>query len=233
MSRALAGLLLVAVAILGVIYLGAATRPQGPATGSGVAGQVQPGAVEAPARGGAATTVLAVAKVVLECEAPTALEDGTSAGVVAMRRGKISLGEELGYLEIPDGWIKEAGLEQVKETNTGGALPGKAVYEFSAPRAGTYYLFLRAQWLDSCGDSVFLRVNDRGYETMEDTEGRVSDREYRWAWHPLREKGENKGLLLEAGQHRLELATREDGPKFDKILLSTDPTQPGRDAVDP
>jgi hypothetical protein len=49
----------------------------------------------------------------------------------------------------------------------------------------------------------------------------------------LRSQGEPKALRLKAGPHRLELAVREDGPKFDKVLLSTDATPPARDTVDP
>jgi hypothetical protein len=174
-------------------------------------------------------------KIILECENPSALEDKAPNGTVMLRKGTITLGQTVGYLEFPDGTIDDAGLKELKLKNNevGGLLPGKAFYDVTAPRDGDYYLFLRAQWMDECGDSVFVRMDQSPYEKMEDTEGKVSDKVYKWAWHPLQEMGEPKPFRLKAGPHRLELAIREDGPKFDKFLLSTDATPPARDTADP
>jgi len=231
MVRALTGLALVLAAVLAIVLLARVQRTGTPQTGQAQPPEAGRGSEQAPAVQGPA--VRRPVKIVLECERPTVLEDKDSAGRPVMRMGSVTLGETVGYLEIPDGWIKDYGYEKVKESNAGGALPGKAFYDFEAPREGDYYIFLRAQWMDSCGDSVFLRVDDGPYRMIEDTEGQASRGVYQWAWHPLRAKGEPQAMHLAGGKHRFELATREDGPKFDRILLATDAGTPSRDTVDP
>ena len=174
------------------------------------------------------------AKVVIECEQYAKLEDKAPDGKVAMRTGTAHLGKAIGYLEIPDGWIDHCGLPaDLKKNDQGGALPGKAHYEFKLPREDTYYLYVRAKWFDSCGDSVWIQMDDRAYDGIEDTIGEITKTSYRWAWHPLEDKRQLKGFKLAAGKHTLTLATREDGPQFDKILLSTDATAPAENVVDP
>lgn len=174
------------------------------------------------------------AQVIIECETYVKIEDQAPDGKVAMRTGTAHLGKAIGYLEIPDGWIDHCGLpKELKEHDQGGALPGKAHYEFEVPREDTYYLYLRAKWFDSCGDSVWIKVGDLNYEGIEDTIGKITETSFRWAWHPLEDKRQLKSFKLAVGKHTLTLSTREDGPQFDKILISTDATAPTESVVDP
>ena len=212
--------------VLAVVALGRTqpqTKPTGPNTQFKDPGTRTPGKpdIEVPA------------KVIIECEKPSKLEDKASDDKVAMRIGSAHLGKRIGYLEIPDGWINTCVAEKVKVNDHGGDLPGKAYYDFEAPRDDTYYLFLRAKWYDSCGDSVWLRLDAGPFDGIEDTIGEIDAHSYRWAWHPLMDKGQLKPFKLSAGKHTLVLATKEDGPLFDKVLLSTDATAPLEDVVDP
>ena len=171
-------------------------------------------------------------KVVLECENPTRLEDKEpKTGKVVLKIGKVMQGEPLGYLECPDGWIKTCGLDELKDKP--GTLPGKAFYDFDVPEATDAYIFIRAKWMDSCGNSVYVRIDKGEYTSVEDTEGEVSSNVYQWAWHMTAVKAHAKKFTLTPGKHTLELAVREDGPLFDKVLISSDATQPGRDVVNP
>ena len=223
MGRTLIALAVVVVLVVGVVVAGRSSATPGE-------NKAPPAAL--PPTGPRVQTPV---KVVLECENPNALEDKAPNGTVMLRKGTITLGQPLGYLECPEGVIDDAGLAELKLKNNevGGLLPGKAFYDFTLPRDADGYLFLRAQWMDDCGDSLFVRVDQGPYEKLEDTEGKVSDKVYRWTWHTLREMGEPKPIRLKAGPHRLELAIREDGPKFDKFLLSTDATPPARATADP
>jgi len=215
---ALAVILAIIVVIIGLGRTPGAVKPEPPAVQGKLPLVLKP-------------EIIRTAKVVLECERPTRLEEKAPDGTVVMRTGKANLGEPIEYLEIPDGWIKTCGLEDRK--GGGGSLPGKATYEFELPRADDYYVFIRAKWLDSCGNSVYVRLDDESYQTMEDTLGQLSEDNYQWAWHPVQELGQLRPFHLGAGQHVLELNTREDGPAFDKVLVSTEATPPGQEVVKP
>ena len=131
----------------------------------------------------------------------------------------------LKYLEIPDGWIKACGLD--KEKGEGGKLPGKASYNFEAPRDDTYFLFLRAQWFDDCGNSVYVKFDDSPkWLSIEDNLGMNTKTNYSWVWHPLMQEGAVKGIPLKKGAHKLWLNVREDGPKLDQWLIATDANTP-------
>jgi len=224
MNRALIAGVVVVVLIGGVLLAGYSPKGNG-STPTG--NDPKP-----PANGGnGKVQVQRPVKVVIECETYVRIEDKEPGGKVVIRKGSSTEGTEITFLETPDGCLQESGLGTREKT--GGAQPGKVFYEFEVPRDGTYYLFLRAQWYDNCGDSVYLRVNDGAYQKIEDTEGRVSEVSYMWAWHPLRHQGKMKGLELKAGKQTLELNVREDGPKFDKILIASDATPPAPEEVNP
>jgi hypothetical protein len=225
MNRAVIAVVVVVVLIGGVLLMG-----RSPA---GTSGQTTGGGekvVKPPdGNGNGKVVVERPVKIVIECEAYTRIEDKEKGGTVVLTKGSSTEGSEIVYLECPDGWMNQCGYTE----KTGGAVPGKAFYEFEAPRDGTYYLFLRAQWYDNCGDSAFVRIDDGEYFQIEDTEGKVTDVSYMWAWHPLRYQGRMKALELKTGKHQLELNVREDGPKFDKFLIGTDATPPAPATANP
>ena len=64
------------------------------------------------------------------------------------------------------------------------------------------------------------------YSMIEDQNGMKSEKDYDVAWHPLKKSGEMKGFHLTPGSHRIELHTREDGPRFDQLVISTNPNEP-------
>lgn len=225
MNRVVIAVVVVAILIGGVLLLGRPSVPNGGTPPGGKNG----GTENPPPQNGSKVTVERPVKVVIECEAYSRIEDREKGGKDVLKKGSSTEGTEIVYLECPDGWMNQCGYTE----KTGGAVPGKAFYVFEVPRDGTYYLFLRAQWYDNCGDSVFVRIDDGEFQAIEDTEGKVTDVSYMWAWHPLRYQGRMKAVELKAGKHQLELSVREDGPKFDKFLIASDATPPAPETANP
>jgi hypothetical protein len=176
----------------------------------------------APAGGDAKPAgIVMPVKIVLECEDATTLEDKSANGVTVIEVKTASEGKSITYLEIPDEVIeKKCGIK--KNADTAGVLPGKATYVFETPREDTYYINLRAKWADSCGNSVWVKMDESTYFNLEDEEGKLSDKNYKWAWHQLESGGRPKGFKLSAGKHTLHMAVREDGPKLDQWVISTE-----------
>lgn len=165
--------------------------------------------------------VVMPAKIVIECEDTTTLEDKSSGGVTVIEVKNASEGKPITYLEIPDEVIeKKCGIK--KNADTAGVLPGKATYVFETPREDTYYINLRAKWSDSCGNSVWVKMDESAFFNLEDEEGKQSDKNYQWKWHQLESAGRPKGFKLSAGKHTLYMAIREDGPKLDQLVISTE-----------
>lgn len=228
MNRGIIALIIIVAVVVAVVALGGGrstngqTKPQPTDPGT----NTQPPPKQGPA-------ILTPVKIVLECEKSAKLEDKAADGTAVMRIGSAQMGKAIGYLEIPDGWIKTCGLENVKGEDTGGKLPGKAFYEFEVPRQDDYYIILRAKWMDSCGNSVWMRIDDKPYVGVEDEIGKIDDSNFKWMWHPVTEMAKAKEFKLGPGKHVLEINTKEDGPMFDKVLISTDATVPGESEVDP
>lgn len=180
----------------------------------------------APAGNPSATGVEVVVpvRIVLEAESPTAMEavhEPTKREFLKVREQ--TEGKLVRFLEIEDKLIEKCGLE--KEKDKVAALPGKASYEFEAPRDDTYYVFLRAKWYDSCGNSVWVRMDDSSYLNLEDENGK-NEKTFNWAWHALMLEGRPKGFKLTKGKHTLHMAVREDGPWLDQWLIATEATMP-------
>lgn len=221
------GIVLALVVLVVVLGRGKQTPPPGVPATPGAPSAVQP---QPTGQGG--IVVQSAVKVVVECENYESIEDKEpKSGHVVMKKGQASMGETIGYLEIPEGWIKTCGMEEDK--GHPGTLPGKATYSIDLPREDTYYVFLRAKWYDSCGNSVYFRVDEGDWYPIDDTEGKIDEATYKWAWHPLREAGDPRELKLSAGKHTLTLAIKEDGPLLDKLLIATDATPPAQDSVRP
>lgn len=81
---------------------------------------------------------------------------------------------------------------------------------FTIPEAGTYYVFARVNCGSYDDDSYFVRADGKGSWTFQN--GIVTNG---WEW---------KNFLtmnnLSAGEHTLVIASREDGAKIDKILIT-------------
>ncbi|GAB4157217.1 MAG: hypothetical protein Kow00107_06550 [Planctomycetota bacterium] len=86
-------------------------------------------------------------------------------------------------------------------------------YKFSVKKAGTYRLWIRHWWQDECGNSLFVIVDD-GPQMLFGDDGTANV----WRWPPALKMT----LELTEGEHTLTIIPREDGMKFDQILLTTD-----------
>jgi len=221
--RGLIALIVIVVVIGGVVFAGKSSTGTTPTTPKPTDSVQQPTPGAAPG-----VEVVAPVKIVLEAESPTAMEptftkpDGSV--VEFLKKEKRTEGKLLEYLDVPDKLIEKCGLEKEKDKIAG--LPGKASYEFEAPRDDTYYVFLRAKWFDNCGNSVWVRVDDSNYLNLEDENGKQSERNYSWVWHGLMLEGRPKGFKLTKGKHTLHMAVREDGPWLDQWLISSEATMP-------
>lgn len=219
MNRGLITAIVIVALACGVVLLGMNSAPRG----------VPPGAQEKSSTEGAGPSrVLAPVKRVIECEEYATIEDKAPNGRTFMLVREETHGQALKYLEMPDDELRLCRLD--KEEKVGGKFPGLASYIFDVPRDDTYYLFLRAQWFDDCGNSVFVKFDDGEWLMLEDKLGMKSKTNYMWVWHPLSIKdGAVHGIPLSKGRHTLWLNTREDGPKLDQWLVSTDANPPPND----
>ncbi len=94
-------------------------------------------------------------------------------------------------------------------TETGPADDGNARFRINVPSAGTYTLWARCNWYDSCGNSFFVIVDSKPATTIGE------DGTYQ-TWHWV--KGAR--LSLSAGVHEIRIQNREDGAKLDQFLLT-------------
>jgi len=179
---------------------------------------------------------------VIDCGKPDYLEDkftdkdGVTHTVFEI--GSSTEGEKITFLRSPK-WINKCNLDDIKkdEPSSAGKLAGLAVYSFNVERDDVpYYIFVSAKWTDTCGNSVWILVNgpekgghgpDAGkYEYIKDQLGYVSEKDYKLAWHPLIKEGKPLPVKLNKGLNRIELHTRQDGPRFDQIVITTEANAP-------
>jgi hypothetical protein len=88
-----------------------------------------------------------------------------------------------------------------------------AVYEFTAPKAGTYYLWIRKKWAGGCENSLFVKLDDQN-EFIFGEDGTYE----RWDWLTAMARS----FELKEGKHALVVKNREDESKFDQILFIAD-----------
>lgn len=99
---------------------------------------------------------------------------------------------------------------------------GKAVFRFRVDEPGTYHLWVRTWWLDQCGDSFSVTMDKELKPSLEGAYALTGNpKKERWHWVALRKDGEALKFRLKKGLHTLEIGNREDGPKFDQVLLLT------------
>jgi hypothetical protein len=115
------------------------------------------------------------------------------------------------------------------------AAPGAnwiATYNFSAPAAGDYKVLLRVITPNGEDDSFWVRITTATSQTLEDPDqpgtGWVRfgiDNSSQWHWDTVDSDDHSSTIVnwtLEAGEHTLEIAKREDGALLDAILVTND-----------
>lgn len=107
------------------------------------------------------------------------------------------------YVHIP--LQRPHGTEEGKPSDT-----GYAYYKVQIPATGTYNFWGRAHWYDGCGNSFFLKVDDKPAVVFG------NDGTYQ-RWHWVR----GVRLNLSAGVHTFRIQNREDGAKLDQFMLTT------------
>jgi len=103
----------------------------------------------------------------------------------------------------------------------------RAVYKFKVKTAGKYIFWCRRNWWDQCGDTLYVRFDKEGAPHTEAFLCGSDGGPYKvWKWSEVRDKEEEdnrRRFYLAAGDHTMEILNREDGPRFDVILLTDDP----------
>lgn len=216
------GLIAVVAALLvigAVIFSGSASRGTTVANPAAAPVSLDQGS-PIPNAGG--TPVFPV-KIVLECEEHATLVNNEKAGKPLLTTVTATEGKTITFLQVPEEIIKKCGLEKEKESIA--ALPARASYVFEAPRDDVYYVNLRAKWSDTCGNSVWVRMNgseNSEFLNLEDENGKKSDKNYKWDWHQVMVGGQPKGFKLAKGQHTLWMNVREDGVQLDQWVITTE-----------
>lgn len=152
--------------------------------------------------------ILLEAEGVTEIELPFSLARATGQVAAGASGGKcVYLGPEK-VNEKPETRKFKRGHPQAKH-------PGFVRYKFTVPWTGKYALWLRAFWVDDCGDSVLISINDSAPQT-------ISGSTYgRWLWNCFKTgTGEPAWLQLEKGKtYTLTICNREDDLYLDQIML--------------
>lgn len=106
--------------------------------------------------------------------------------------------------------------------------PGFARYTFEVPETRDYELWIRAFWVDDCGNSVDLSVDDGPLWSMNDSN--VG----RWTWRRLETPERTpRRFRLDAGRsHTVVLCNREDDCYLEQLMLR-DADAGAPDPVDP
>jgi len=144
------------------------------------------------------------------------------------------------FLRTRRNTFKQCGLDEAKENGTliklkPGRLPGLPFTISMSSTTGRFNVFLNAKWTDTCGNSCYILMNgpEKGshdaaarFHTLEDQAGMITEKNYKQAWHPLKNAGELVKFELKKGPNRIELAYTEDGPKFYQLVVSTEASTP-------
>jgi hypothetical protein len=105
-----------------------------------------------------------------------------------------------GFIQIP--------LKRPHATSeTGPSDNGACTYKINISQNGTYTIWLRANWYDSCGNSFFVIIDNKPAVYIESSTYLV--------WHWVK----GPSLSLSAGSHTIKIQNREDGAKLDQFLL--------------
>ena len=96
-----------------------------------------------------------------------------------------------------------------------GTAPGAFMLPFTIESPGKYMLWLHVYWGTdgdgSCSDSVQISLDSAPGRTVQDGTYEA------WHWLPLKRES---AFDLAAGSHHLLFSNREDGIKFDQVLIA-------------
>ena len=92
---------------------------------------------------------------------------------------------------------------------------GKIIFNLAIKETDKYRLWARVYWLDGCGNSFGVVMNNGPMITLGDDGTHKS-----WQWVNI--KGKDGQFRLTKGEHTLEFRNTEDGASLDQILLTTD-----------
>jgi len=136
-------------------------------------------------------------------EAPVAIVEAAQAPVDL--RDKIAKGlSGTQYLEVAQG-----------KGYPPNVVTGFATYPFTIAKEGVYYLWCRVWWLDECGNSFAIHIDDaKPFIFGED----ATFKTWHWVRAPLR----LKQLTLAPGAHTITFRIREDGVALNQVLLTPD-----------
>ena len=160
------------------------------------------------------------------------LDDATDTGETVWLEagGEVTIEAENGALS---GWQTTAGGgsqgSYISDNNTN----GDGIYHFYVTTPGTYYVHARTSYPNSSSNSFYINIDD--VWTNPETGPGVWSTAAGWNnWHfdtavEVVNQAAVKTWTLAAGWHFLEVHTREDDAKLDRIVLSTNPVAP----VDP
>ena len=96
------------------------------------------------------------------------------------------------------------------------------LYQPFFPKAGTYYVWVRAHARNADADTVHVGLNHRASETSDRISG--FDFPYGHVWSRATADGPDATLAVPfAGNHNVNVWMSEDGINLDKIILTTDP----------
>ena len=98
----------------------------------------------------------------------------------------------------------------------------RAVYKFKIEEPGYYTFWCRRKWKDSCGDTLAVRFDKVGRPHADAFTFGHDDSTWQWGWSPVHEDGKPKQFFFDVGEHTMEILNREDGPRYDVILLTND-----------
>jgi len=183
---------------------------------------------------------------VISCAEPDFLDDKFTDKegkvVTVLEKGQSSEGTVLTFLRSPK-WLNKCKIEETEEAaakykEVYGKMPGLAIYNFDVERDDEpYYVYLYAKWTDTCGNSCLILMNgpEKGgheeqakeFKKIEDQLGEgKTQKEYNPAWHPLVSAGAPVKFWLKKGKNRIEIHTREDGPTFYQLVVTTEASTP-------
>ncbi len=103
---------------------------------------------------------------------------------------------------------------------------GEAIYSFTVPEAGTYWMWGRARATSQATDSMFLQIDGGADHTYFTSDCSYSDQ---WRWvivtipYICPGPGTREQFVLSAGPHTLRLRSREGGTAIDAIAIVDDP----------
>ena len=127
---------------------------------------------------------------------------------ISQKTGRF-LGSMAGLSPIAVQWTNRMLLE---ESFPDDISQGHAAFEFEVKDAGKYFLHVRVWWPDACGNSLFVFVGGKKVWIEDQTMGH---------WHWVKARG--KVFKLVQGKQTLKVACREDGARFDQVLMLKKP----------